>query len=358
MNTNIEIVRNYLRYTPIESPRQLVEGLNACGTLLNCWSVADGISQRTLRRYLPRRVRANAYTDFDIPKKSGGVRHISAPIPELKAIQQALNLLLQSIAEISPSATGFVAGVSVVDNARCHIGQTVIFNCDLQNFFPSISKDMVRRALYRHLERQIPSVEVVSMLCSIATVPDDAGREHLPQGAPTSPVLSNIVLTDLDFRLEGYAARYGLRYSRYADDITFSHIYRRPKALQTHIDHIFSIIKDCGFTVNPCKTTIATTANRREVTGLTVGDKVNVSRSYVKQLRTILHLWETRGFDEAQAIYTRDFCHGIATPLNAVVNGKINYLAMVKGRTDSTYRRFKYRYRQLMHQLKEHQNAQ
>lgn len=93
------------------------------------------------------------------------------------------------------------------------------------------------------------------------------------------------------------------------------------------------------------------------MTGLTVGDKVNVSRTYIKQLRTLLHLWESRGLEQAQTIYTRDFCNGIKTDLVRAINGKINYLLMIKGREDSTYRRFKSRFRALTKAMKSNREA-
>ena len=347
----LDIVKSYLSEITIATPRQLVEAVGVCGSLIDCWSI-DGISGRQFRRFLPKEVRKKSYIEFDVPKKTGGVRHISAPVEELKKIQQALNLMLQALADFSPCATGFITGKSVVDNAKIHLGQSVVFNCDLKNFFPSITKEMVRKALRSQLWDKMSSREVINMICSIATVPDENGVERLPQGAPTSPVLSNIVLAELDRRLEGFASANGYRYSRYADDISFSHSHSEQTMRPEKIATIFSIIEEYGLTVNEKKTKVSTRAERQEVTGLTVGDKVNVSRRYVKELRVLLHLWEKRGFDEAQQIFTRDFCNGIETALNTAVNGKINYLAMVKGREDSTYKKLKWRYRRLMRQLK------
>lgn len=351
LSMNIELVKEYLKGRTIDSVKEFMDVLNVCGNLLDCWDL-NGVSGHMVRRFQTKASRLNAYKEFCIPKKSGGVRRISTPVKELKNIQRALNLLLQAVAEISPSAMGFIPSRSVKDNAAIHTGQKVVFNCDLKNFFPSVTKTMVRSALRNHPGHRISSNEVINLICSLSTVPDEDGVEVLPQGAPTSPILSNIALYDLDRRLEGFARANGYRYSRYADDITFSHSHEEMTMRQDKIDALFSIISEYGLTVNPKKTKTYTMTERMEVTGLTVGGKVNVSRGYAKQLRTLLHLWESRGLDAAQQIYSTDFCSGSESKLTSVINGKINYLAMIKGNNDSTYRKLKYRYRKLMQEIK------
>ncbi len=346
--TKIDLIKPYLTELTLDEPCKFVEALGMCGAILGFWGFG-GITGNQLRHFMSKSARAEAYIEFDVPKKSGGVRRISAPIEKLKQIQQALNLMLQAICEVSPAAMGFVPGRSIRTNAEAHIGSSVIFNCDLKDFFPSITKVMVWRTLWDELKPLNPAPEVINLIGTLVTAPrTDDGEEVLPQGAPTSPVISNLVLKTLDRRMIGFAKKNGYRYTRYADDITFSHpeAYNPKRPIQS--DAILSIIEDCGLTVNTKKTVIQTLSGRREVTGLTVGEKVNVSRKYVKQLRTLLHLWEQRGFEEAQTIYTRDFCGDVYTDLGEVINGKINYICMIKGRNDSTYRRLKYRYRRLI----------
>ena len=259
---------------------------------------------------------------------------------------------MQALCEVSPEANGFVPGRSIVTNAKKHLDSKVIFNCDLQDFFPSISKEMVQESLMKELKKYNASQKVANIISNLVTAPDKNGLEVLPQGAPTSPVVSNIVVKRLDKRLRVFAEKNGYRYSRYADDVTFSSAGDTHTTLPMKSKAILSIIKDCGFNINPRKTVLSSSAKRREVTGLTVGRKLNVSRSYVKQLRVLMHLWESRGYAEAQLIYTRDFREGEKVELSKVINGKINYLSMIKGKNDSTYRRFKFRYRNLMKQMK------
>lgn len=352
-----EIIRPYLNELSLDEPRKLVEALDICGSVSGVWGIRS-LSGNRLRRYMSKRSREAAYFSFEIPKKSGGTRHICAPMAELKHIQQSLNLMLQTLCEPSAEATGFVPGRSVVTNAEMHLGQRVVFNCDLKNFFPSITKGMVRRTLTRELQSFKASRDVINIICNLVTMQREDGVEALPQGAPTSPVISNLVLKSLDNRLSRFAWMHGLQYSRYADDITFSHSHVWNTMLPEHIEIIFGIIADEGFKVNLRKTRIFTSNDRHEITGLTVSDKVNVSRKYVKQLRTLLHLWESLGLERAQEIYTRDFCQGVEADFVSVVNGKINYLCMIKGRHDSTYRRFKSRFRTLTKALKTNENKQ
>ena len=342
-----EQIAEYLRELTFSSRQELFDALNFIAPIIDGWGLAEPKSGHNIMSFTPSRVRANAYVEFSIPKKSGGERHISAPIAPLKAIQSALSILLQSIFTPSPYATGFIVGRSVKDNARHHLGQTCIFNADLENFFPSITKQMVRRALYRELGDILVSREVINIICSLCTVPGSDGVEVLPQGAPTSPVLSNIVLKSLDDEMSELALRIGCRYSRYADDITFSHDKPLRKMTQFVQSKIFAIIASHGLRVNEKKTRTLVPGTRQEVTGVVVNSKLNVSRKYIKHLRTLLHLWEKYGYEQARLIYERDFCRNTSKDLENVIRGKINYLEMIKGNDDSTYRRFKRRLKML-----------
>lgn len=191
-------IAEYLKDVTISNRKELFDVLNFIAPLIDGWSLAEPKSGRQIMRFASANARKSAYVDFTIPKESGGQRKISAPVKPLKAIQTALNIVLQSIFVPDEHATGFVLEKSVKDNAMIHVGQTCIFNTDLENFFPSITKLMVRRALHRELGDRLQSNEVINIICKICTVPDSSGIEVLPQGAPTSPVLSNIVLKSLD----------------------------------------------------------------------------------------------------------------------------------------------------------------
>lgn len=341
-----EIIDDYMKDRTIGSRQDFFEAVHTCGYLLDCWALTER-RDHVIRKFQPARVRAASYVEFAIPKKAGGTRTISAPVKPLKDAQRAVGALLQSLFTPSNAAAGFIAGRSVAYNARHHLHQSCMLNLDLENFFPSITKAMVRTALRQELSDRITSSEVINMICNLCTVPNEAGIEVLPQGAPTSPVLSNIVLKRLDRRLSAFAAAHGYNYTRYADDITFSHDRPIRRFSPFFMDKIRAMIEDCGLKINGRKTSLRVKGERLEVTGLTVGEKVNVSRRYVKQLRTLLHLWEQFGYDRAQQIYRNDFCQGTGKELRMVVYGKINYLSMIKGKDDSTYIGYRNRFRRL-----------
>lgn len=357
----IQLFEEYFKETIISNRRELFDAINLISPLLpDGWGVSNPLPGNKIMCYVPLKARKEAYKEFTIPKKSGGVRKISAPVASLKIIQSTINILLQSVFTPSDYATGFVIGKSVKDNALTHVGQLCIFNMDLENFFPSITKRMVRKALHRELGHVLASNDVINIICSLCTQPNSEGIEVLPQGAPTSPVLSNIVLKSFDFDMADLARKAGLRYSRYADDITFSHSNLIRRMSPFWIQQIHKVVNKYGLKINDAKTKEQPLGTRQEVTGVIVSNRINVPRQYLKNLRTLLHLWEKYGYEQAQSIYTKDFCKGKVKNLSSVIDGKINYLEMLKGRGDSTYRKLKYRHKKLLRieKLKAQQNKE
>ena len=336
----------FFRDLTVATPQELADALNRIAPYAGFWGVLEPISAGALRHFLPAWIRDSAYTNFSVPKKGGGVRVIRAPHHPLKEIQAALNVLLQGLFTPSAHAYGFVRGRNILGNAALHAGQTCVYNLDLSDFFPSISREMLTAAMRRELSGRL-SDEVIRLICALATVARPDGTEALPQGAPTSPVLSNVTLKRLDGRLADIAERAGYRYSRYADDITFSHSHPVRKIEPRWRDRIDRAIADEGLSVNEAKRRTLVPGKRMEVTGLTVNARPNVARSYAKQLRTLLHLWEKYGYPQAQAIFSRDFQPGTGKELHNVVKGKINYLEMVKGTDDPAFRKLRLRYRKL-----------
>lgn len=343
----MEDLTEYLKDTSIGTAAQLTAVLNDTAPYTGAWGILEPITEKDIRCFLPAWLRSSAYRNFRIPKKSGGFRLITAPTGRLKEIQSVLNVILQTFFTPSPHTFGFVAGRNIRDNAAVHAAQTCVYNLDLKNFFPSITRPMLEEALRRELPDHLISHEAIRLIGALCTLGRDDDIEALPQGAPTSPVCSNIVMKRLDDRLASIAAKAGMRYSRYADDITFSHSLS-PRRMQTHCrDIIHAAIEDYGLTINEAKTRTFAPGCRMEVTGLTVNVGPNVARTFVKQLRTLLHLWEKYGYSGAQAIYSRDFQPDADKELRNVIRGKINYLEMVKGSGDPTLLRLRSRYRRL-----------
>lgn len=178
-------------------------------------------------------------------------------------------------------------------------------------------------------------------------------KNVLPQGAPTSPLLSNVVCQRLDYLLTAVARRFGLKYSRYADDITFSALHNVFQKDGAFLKEMERVIIDQGFTIKPSKTRLQVDGMQKVVTGLVVNDKVNVKKRYVKQLRMWLHYWETYGYFKAERIFKSDYFKDkghvkTGEPnLSNVLDGKLNYLQMVKGADDSTYVKLKERFDKL-----------
>lgn len=271
--------------------------------------------------------RERQYHTFQIPKKSGGFRNITAPTGKLKRIQSFIADVLSDIVHFDSSVNGFVKGRSVVSNARMHLGKNYILNIDLKDFFPSITAEMVQRALAVNGFKSVS--QTITALCTwTEDVDDDLPEQVLPQGAPTSPILSNLVCRLLDYRLQMLADRYGQTYSRYADDITFSSdhsVYSKNSGFWTELR---GIVSSCGFAINEEKTRLLRQGCRKEVTGITVGDKLNVSRKWLKNLRAAIFQMEMFGCSEQE---------------RSRIRGKLSYLKMVRG-DDELYTRLFYRY--------------
>lgn len=302
----------------------------------------------------PSKKVARRYKTFYIPKKNGKLREISAPNRNLKEILYYLNMMLGEVYQAGPSAMGFVKGRSIVDNANLHVGQNYVLNLDLSDFFTSVSQSRVcKRLQLAPFNFNENVAKVISGLCCKKLVKDGKKGYVLPQGAPTSPLLTNAVCDFLDKKLRHLSTRNGVKYSRYADDMTFSSMHNVYQEDKTFMKNLFSIIKEERFTVNPGKTRLQKRGERQEVTGLTVNDKVNTAHRYTRELRNILYMWEKYGYKDA---YARFYRHYKATKghvkkgepvLENVIIGKLDFLKMVKGENDAVYTKFRSRFEAL-----------
>ena len=331
----------------------------------------------------------NRYYQFSIKKKSGANRMINAPCKGLKAIQKCLNLIFQTIYEIHPAATGFVPGKSIVDNAKIHVGKFYVYNIDLKDFFPSIDAETINsRFLHppfnlfenngRNKLAQLCTwlccheIEVDLQVTNVQIQMDpkdqcDANvrleevlptnnqsqkqiKSVLPQGAPTSPILSNIICESLDFKLSAVAKWFGLKYSRYADDITFSSMHNVFQDDSDFIKELQRVISNQHFQINESKTRLQKQGYRQEVTGLLVNEKPNVQHRYIKQLRMWLYYWEAYGYERANSYFIPQYKQqkgytkkGKPNMLN-VIAGKLDYLKMVKGHENASYLKLRNRF--------------
>lgn len=291
------------------------------------------------------------YKSFKIKKKSGGVREINAPCRQLKTLLYLTNIVFKAVYTPSRAAMGFAENRSVVKNAEIHTGHNYVFNTDLKDFFPSIPQARVWKRL--QLKPFFFTREVASVIAGMCCCRNAEGQFVLPQGAATSPLLTNAICDTLDRRLMGVAKRFGLHYSRYADDITFSSMHNVYQVGGDFRTELVRVITGQGFSINEKKTRLQRTGSRQEVTGLTVNEHTNVARKYCRDIRCILHHWEKDGYDKAYAYFYPKYKHDKGfikrgePIMENVVEGKLNYLRMVKGANDSVFKKLSARFNKL-----------
>lgn len=307
------------------------------------------------------------YKQFKIKKKSGGFRQISAPRNRSFILMlRYVNEIFKALYTPSDYAMGFTEGRSVVDNASRHKGMNYVFNTDIKDFFPSIVQPRVwKRLQLAPLNFPQPVANILAGLCSMRGEKNSDGTYSyiLPQGAPTSPIITNMICDNLDRRLAGLARKMGLNYSRYADDITFSSMQNVYQKDGDFVKELRRIIEGQGFKINEEKTRLQKRGARQEVTGIIVSDKVNVSQKYVRDIRNILYIWDRYGYSVAFSKffpkYKQEKGHvkkGNPDMVN-VIDGKLMYLKMVKGEEDPVFVRLYKKFEKLSSSLTEPQNT-
>lgn len=238
------------------------------------------------------------YVNFEIAKRSGGMRVLSAPHAKLSAAQQwILREILEKL-PTEPEAHGFVRERSTVTNARPHVGRDRVVNLDLSDFFPTITFRRVR-GLFRSIGYSPAVATLLALLCTEAprrpVVYDGStywvaiGTRALPQGACTSPAISNQIARHLDRRLAGMATKHQWTYTRYADDLTFSCDASNADSVGRLMASVRHIVEEEGFAVNPRKGRVQRRGGRQTVTGIVVNEKLSIAREEVRRLRAILH---------------------------------------------------------------------
>lgn len=266
------------------------------------------------------------YSRFQISKKTGAARTITAPTPELKAAQRwILKHILDKI-EIHDAAHGFCRDRSIVTNATPHVGRDVIVKLDLQNFFQLITYKRVKE-LFHGFGYSETAATIFGLICTIATTNNsnktsckNIEKRHLPEGAPTSPAISNLACDRLDTHLTNLANNLGFRYTRYADDLTFS-CYGAAHKVDKLIQESKSIVTQESFTVNSDKTQVLSKSVQQIVTGIVVNQQLNLSRKTLKAFRATLYQIEREGLLGKK--------WGNSNNLIATITGFANYVAMV-----------------------------
>jgi RNA-directed DNA polymerase len=293
---------NHARSDQDKLARQALPELNEAQDLAR----AMGVTLAELRFLaFERRVsRISHYRRFAMPKKTGGERIISAPMPRLKRAQYWVLDNLLARAPLHPAAHGFVIERSIVSNALPHVGQAVVINLDLKNFFPSIGMPRIK-GVFGQLGYSEQVATILALLCTEAPTEEVKvdgetyfvayGSRALPQGAPSSPALTNILCRRLDARLQACAAKLGFRYTRYADDLTFSADAYAGKAAGKLLWRARQIVIDEGFTPHPEKQHVMRQAQRQIVTGIVVNHKPSLPRETLRRFRATLFQVEKDG---------------------------------------------------------------
>ena len=286
--------------------------------------------------------RNNKYFNFTLPKRAGGSRLINAPHDDLKYLQKRLNEVLTLIYKPKRFVHGFATNRNVVTNAKPHTKRKYILNIDLQDFFPSINFGRVR-GLFIGKPYNLPK-KVATIFSQIACI------DFLPQGSPSSSIISNMICGKLDSELSRFVSHNKSTYTRYADDISISTsrtnfppeiATAENEATVSLSDELNSIIERNGFKVNSGKTTLRKKVRRQEVTGLVVNVFPNVKREFIRKLRAMIYAWDEFGEKKAEVEFHTKYDHkhrrGNKPPFRSVVLGRLNYLGMVRGKTDPIY---------------------
>ena len=272
------------------------------------------IELRAITYVLYKKGIEESYKSFEIPKKAGGTRVIDSPNKQLKRIQTQLGKKVYDIHKnyidqkriASNISHGFETGKSIITNARIHKNKKYLLNIDIANFFSSINFGRVQGYFNKSQEFMF-SKEVSTIISQLVCY-----EKKLPQGAPTSPIISNLIFNIVDLRILSLAKKYKLSYTRYADDMSFS---TNNKAFRTdHIEFIQELkvlLKNSGFDINESKTRLEYYSSRQEVIGLTVNKKINARRKFIKQTRAMVdQLFKTDSFKIDGVIGTEEQLEG------------------------------------------------
>ncbi|GAA0695267.1 hypothetical protein GCM10009104_23690 [Marinobacterium maritimum] len=296
--------------------------------------------------------KSNPYRTFEVKKKSGKSRIIESPNSSIKILQNKIRPLIEAHYRVKKPVHGFVGeGKGIISNANQHKKKNFVFNIDLKDFFHSIHFGRVQGIFRsRPFNMGLPAATVVAQICTY--------KGRLPQGASTSPVISNLAATYLDKKLVKIAKRFHLTYTRYADDITFSSNKPFPRSIvekdkledgnySYKAGHLLEqTIKDSGFEINHNKTRLQHKSQRQEVTGLVVNEGVNINRRFIRKTRAMINEWE-KDIKSAEKRFIKIRYHIDSSKIEEnkldgsifkrAIYGNLSFIKMVKGEEHSPY---------------------
>lgn len=343
---------------PIAGPIKQITKLHQCVNVRDLEILLGGRNNSLVNYLYDKRIK---YRTFTLAKKSGGSRFIYSPHKKLKDIQWNIKKHLDEYYIPKKSAHGFIDNRSIVSNAQLHLNKRFVLNIDLEDFFGSIHFGRIRQ-LFMAQPIKVPS-SVATVLAHIC-----CHNGKLPQGAPTSPVISNMIAFKLDGALQKLAGEYKCTYTRYADDITFSFTYAKKRLPKDIVnigrggdvvlgDRLRSIISENGFKLNESKTRLSRNDQRQIVTGLRVNKKVNVARNYIRATSAMIHALKKFGCKKAEQKHIDYFKEAYMPNRHnkkimekpgdlyiEKVTGRINFIKMVRGEHDAIFRRLMFQF--------------
>ncbi len=226
------------------------------------------------------------YHNVLIPKSDGSMRKLSVPDLILKRVQKSIadNILVQY--PISRYAKAYKCGSNVQQNAKPHVGKKKILKLDIDGFFDNILHSQVKNIVFHEEKYAEPIRVLLTMLCYY--------KESLPQGAPTSPAITNIIMYEFDEIVGAFCNEKNISYTRYCDDMTFSGDFDEREVITFVKDELHKL----GFFLKKCKTAVISQTKRQTVTGIVVNEKINITRDYKMKIRQEMYYIKKFGFDE------------------------------------------------------------
>ena len=255
------------------------------------------------------------YRSVSIPKRGSGTRELHVPDDLLKVIQSRIAERLLPLEEISPYATAYRPGGSTKINAALHVGKQTILKLDIKNFFDSITYPMVKNKAFPATRYSERNRILLSILCVYV--------DSIPQGAPTSPAITNIIMKDFDDNVGRWCFEHNIAYTRYCDDMTFSGDFD-PVSVKAFVKQE---LKKMGFVLNSRKTTIVRQGQRQQVTGIVVNERLGIPTEYKRRIRQEIFYCEKYGVNShlvkcQNEISEQDYLVGLL--------GRVNYVLSIE----------------------------
>lgn len=284
-----------------------------------------GINTRTLMYLVLKKM--DHYKVHTIPKKSGGARIIHAPSDRIKFVQfRILDRIFNKLTY--PAHVGaYVPGKTTRETAEVHAGNPVLIVIDIKDFFPSTRRSWVRKLFHDDFHYPHHVASLLADICTVELATPVGTRHGVPQGAPTSGAVCNwVALHKLDKPILEICSRYGMLYTRYADDLAFSHkdCLERP-VVDKFIDEVITAISDSGYRVNRKKLRVTRSGRQQRLLGMTINEKPNIIRAQARNLRARIHHCKTKGFD----VVAQEMQMGSGKAVLMQIEGLISYYHMI-----------------------------